>query len=502
MSRKKRYRAAAPSGVAAMEPVLQTSSAYLSGYAGANFSLDRAQMNWWNLESRLDLDSFSRWELVRRSRWLIANVGFVRGIIRNSAELVGCLTPQARTADPAWNRLAEQHFRDRCCTAAAFDRAGKFDFMSAQPMLMRKALTDGDILTVLLSAQNGAGRVAFIESPQVQSPGENDSGKWADGVLLDDSGRHLAYGIRNYSNDSTTVISSRDAIYFGEFDSPGHVRAIPKLAHAINHATDITEIRAFTKKAIKNASLLGTIREVEAGAQPAKSKQGLAGTLREVQTASGQKIEVMDVWGSGINPELPPGHKQKILHDERPHPNQQAFLEVLARDIAIGFGLPLEVVWQMTGLTGPGVRFVMDVASRWIGKRQQALEAWCRNVYVWTIAQEIKSGRLPMPKGDRGWWAVEFIPERDLTIDRGRDGRQALEEMDRGVATASDYSRSMSGKFWQDQFDQRIDEVAYAMARCEEKGIPYERAFPPRAGAAPITTDPTSPPADPTASAA
>lgn len=234
--------------------------ALFSGYDAANWSEARGDMFWSTLDARYELDSFSRAEIQRRIHWLKANFGFIRGLIRNSADLIGWQTPQAQSGDEEWDVLAEEYFRDCCGEAAAFDVAGKFDFEDSQPMLMREALTNGDVLTVLTKWPDGSPRVAFYQTSQLANP-ENPGPSWRDGIQFTATGRHMAYGIRDSKTDKVAVVPAGSCIYFGEFDAPGEDRPVPPLAHGVNHAHDITEVFAFTKQGIKSASLLGAVRE-------------------------------------------------------------------------------------------------------------------------------------------------------------------------------------------------------------------------------------------------
>lgn len=487
---------------AARQKIRPIADTQFSGYDGANLSIRRGQIFWPTLDTRRELDSFSRSELMRRVRWLVANVGFVRALVKNSAFLVGWVTPQAMSSDRAWNRLAEKRFSAWSGRAATFDAAGKYNWETAQLMLTRNAKRDGEMITVLTTtADRSQPRLAFYESHQLASPPEAGQ-DWDDGVRTDASGRHIAYGIRT-ADGTVRVFPAASVIYHGEFESPGHTRGIPPLAHAVNHAIDITEIRADTKHAIKTSSLFGAVKETAANQPATKSRTGMAGTLSEVQAALGgstaRRFESRDVWGGGQIPELNPGEKIATVHDERPSPNQMAFMDELIRDISLGFGLPPEVIWKMASLTGPGVRFVMEYASRWIEKEQSRLWDWAERVWWYFLGFETRTA-LGFPADGGDFMAVEFIPPRDLTIDRGRDGKQRMEEIDRGLGTVADWHRSISGASGEDKIVQRIDEVAFAMAECAKKGVPYELAFPPRAGAAPAATatEPQNePPSDP-----
>jgi capsid protein len=452
--------------------------AAFSGYSGANYDAGRAVIWWPDLDTRRELDSFSREEIVRRVRWLYANEGFIRGLIRNAATLVGYQRPQAMSGDKDWNRMAEESFRDSCLTPGVFDHGGKFDFNRAQVMLKQLRYKDGDAFTVLTEAENGRARFAFYEAHQLGNPEKPPTTQtWRDGVLLGPGNRHLAYHFRDPDGKTAGLtVAAKDVIVSGDFDAPGRVRPVPPLAHAVNHAQDITETWGYLKKAIKASSLFAAVREMQANATP-RALTGLAGPAGTAATnTDGEKIEISKVWDGAQIPRLAPGESMKILTDSRPSPQVRQFVSDLIRDICVGFGgLHSEVVWEMARLTGPGVRFILDTADRWIKEQQDMDRVWARRVWVYYIAKEIKNGRLPMPEGGR-WWAVNFTSQRSLTIDRGKESKSRREEIAEGVGTWSGWDE-VDGMWWQDRVDQRVAEVEYAKQACAAAGLDYAEVF-------------------------
>lgn len=472
----------------------------LSGYDGANRSIRRGRVHWQSLETRLELDSFSRDELLRRCRWLRANVGLVKGLVKNGSMLVGWMIPQARTTDEEWNPLADQNFKARAMSKSVFDAGGKFNFKTAQRMVLQRALCDGDLLTLFSETESKGARVAFYEAHQLRNPERSDKTKWNDGILTDGAGRHLAYGLGRGKNVQT--YSARDACYFGWFESPGHNRAHPPLSHAVNHAVDITEVWADTKHGIKNSARFGVVSEFAAGAKNSRTLNGMTaaipgGIAGTAETADGKKVKTEEIWGGGQMPVGEPGESFKILTDGRPHPNQGMFIDDLVRDISMGYGLPPEVIHKMAKLTGPGVRFVMEFAGRWIEDWQLELVDWCQRYWVYHMAKEIKAGRLPVPNDDNWMLGVSWTPRRSLTIDRGKDGKQRLDEIDAGAGTLADWYSDVDGEDWRAKVKQRIAEVKFASDECAKSGMAYTDVFRVRQGAAAVPSAESPPPPEP-----
>lgn len=460
-----------------------------SPYSGANQSLARGQVFHLSLETRDEMDSYSHQEILRKCRWMYKNIGFIKGFVKNASDLIGYLMPQSlakgnSAEGEAWGELAEAAFQRRTKSKEVFDRAGKFNFKTAQLMLTRQRLRDGGMLTALMESNTGGAMFGFYEAHQLRTPKnppKEQAKQWQAGVRLNSEDRHWEYGIGKDGEDAVPVPANK-CIYFGEFESAGNRLAYPPLAHGVNHALDIAETWAEVKKAIKAAALMGFVKETQAGVNQTKSQAGMPGAIvKKPNPSSAGELDTAQVWAGGQVPDLAPGQSLKILHDSRPSQNVQDFIKGLQDECAYGFGLSPEVLLDISSLTSAGVRFVLDRAARWIELRQLELEEWCQRVWVYVLAKEMKAGRLPYPPEGVEWWAVEWTPLRDLTIDRGKS-REAVEEVKSGMGTHSGYWRKKGGD-WKDAARQRVAEEKFHMQLCEDEGVPYDRVFPPLPGA-------------------
>lgn len=486
-SRSKKNRSFRQPVAAAVLPLAGQPEAYGVGgnYQAAQWSTDRGRVQWNGIDTREELSNYERSEILRRIHWLKGHFGFVLGLVNNSADLVGWHTPQAQSGDPDWDDAAEEAFRFRCAKAVAFDVGGKFNFATAQPMLMRAAFTDAHIFTVLTKWDDGAARFAFYEASALRNP-KAAGPQWRDGIKISRAGRHLAYGFHDPDTSQVVEIPASSVIYFGEFDSPRQDAPVPKLAHAVLNSIDIMEIWGFQKKAVKLSSLSGILIERDAASAPSRARQGMVGAPVMVGSG-GSKFQQEDVWDGGQINKLEPGESAKILADNRPSPEQRQLVLDLKRDIAYGWGLPLEVVDAISELTGPGIRFVLDVAGNWIECRRERQKEWLEKVWLYTISCEIAAGRLALPPavdGKKGkWWAVSFTGRRLLTIDRGKESTARINEIEAGVGTWQGWE-PIDGRDWQDRIRQRVKEWKYFEDQCAKEGVDPSRVIPPRQGSA------------------
>ena len=440
----------------------------LSNYDAANPSPVRGHVQWGTLDSSREMDRGTRLKLIRLSRWLYANVGLAKRCVDGLADLVGYLTPQAATADREWNEAAERAFRDQT-SAQIFDRAGKLSFRAWQRALTQLRVKDGDSLTVLTRTSSGIGRVAIYESHQIDD-GSAPAGDTRDGVYVDGAGRNAAFRVVDAQDASKfRRIDAGDSIFYAAFDRPSQIRGVPGLAHAANNLIDRTEINRDWKHAIKTAAQLGLVltKDQAATARPAR---GLASSLVRSDDGSGTNLLTENVYAGGQVPHLEPGEKIDIVQDQRPHPNALELQEQLVRDIAWGCGVAPEVLWDAAGLTGPGTRFVMALTRRWVAGEQERLRDACQRFWIHWVSHAVARGDLGWPQDDR-WWACDWIPQADPTIDIGREGSLALNQLAAGATTLADIYAG-AGADWETKLSQRHREIVRAHELAAEGGYP------------------------------
>lgn len=490
----------APAAAPAIPAAAPLAPSAHSFYDGANRSIRRGQIFHTSTDTRRELDSFSRAELIRRCRWLRGNVGFFKGFVKNSASLVGWLSPSVTTEDTEWNKAANASMKKFLMSKNIFDISGKFNFKTAQRMLFERSLTDGDILTVFTETPSGHSQFAFYEAHQLQNPKNAKSDRWVEGIFTNKHNRHVRYGISDGSK--TTTVSAQDACYFGYFESVNHNRAHPPLAHAVNHSIDITEVWGDTKHGIKSAAQFGVVTEVDSGATPGRAA-GLTEEYTSATTNTSTSAGVgntKEVWSGGQMPKGNPGEKFKILNDNRPGPNQREFTRDLKRDSAAGLGLQLEVLEDIANINGPGVRFLMSSSKRWIEDKQLDLAMWCLRVVVYHLAKEIKAGNLDQPTDGEWMNKIKLTPRADLTIDRSQSS-QRLDEIEFGAGTFEDWYQTTGSAEgdWRVAFRQKFIEYQEMEDLSEEFNIPVDKVFRPRRGstAPPSEQDPPAKPAAP-----
>jgi capsid protein len=439
----------------------------LSGYEGANDSPGRGYLYWRSTDTRRALTDFSDEEIRRRVQWLCANSGIARRLYRAPAKLLGIKTPMPVTSKKDWNKRAFENFKFYAGNKDLFDKKGRYNFKTVQPAMNRARFKDGRILSVLTKNAIGGAAVMLYEAHQIRN-GESTSDRFEQGVRLDRFDRHEAYAVQDGKDpDKESVIDSRDAMYYANWESPGPIHGLSILAHAVVNLIDVVELRGMRKHAAKNHASMGMAVETAPTAKIISGgAAGVTGPMiqQEVVLTNGdvQKVNWEIMTTQGHIPTLAPGQSIKVIADDRPTTNNLEFEKILIEDCVLGEDLPAAAIYSAAGFTGPAMRFSMEEVKRWIQIEEQQQEEWCRRYWAYHIACEIDRGRLDDP--DEPYWRlVTWLSQPDMTIDRGRDGSLAVNKLERGLTTwGREYAKD--GEHGDTVIEERIEEVARAKA--------------------------------------
>ena len=473
-----------------------STDAYLlmsGGFQAGAVSPSRGYIYWPTLDTRRQMNTLTREEIAKRIQWLYNHFGFARRLVNGMARLLGFLTPQPNTSDDEWNEMAFDSFMAIAGSAEIYDVAGKFDFFESQVQDNISIFRDGDGLAVLTESQAGRARVAYYEAHQLRNP-DTAIEDWFDGCRLSDHGRHVGYCV--VDGEDTSILSevdAKDAIYFANFENRGQVRPTSILATAVLNMIDVVETRGFTKHALKAHSRIGTVIEQEMANVMMPMPGGMGGPILQFNQSqpdgSVQPVNMEMVYHGAQTPRLPPGARVKVIADDRPSPNKMEFEKAILQDCVWTADLSFQLLCDIGGITGPGIRYLNSELKRWILLKQYRQAKRCNRFYNYTVAKEIKAGRLREPKGLRPgeyWWnKTQWIGLPVMDIDTGHTSQATLIELQSGLTTwLNEWGNK--GVFWKRGIRQAVWEIAYAKLEChrvsKETGIPVtaQEVFPQR----------------------
>ncbi len=451
-----------------------------NGHQGADYSRLRGYAYFPELDTRREISSYTRNEILRKVRFLYANHGIAKRVVNGLARLVAGtgLTPQAMTKDTKWNALAEKFFANATSSPFVFDTGGRYNFAKSQQALFRFRYRDGDAAALLAESAAGGARFAFYEGHNIgngeMAAGEN-ADVWRDGVRHDAQNRARQYRFIG-NGEGQRDVPAENVIFFADYERAGQSRGLSVLSHAINHLIDSAEITGYIKAGVKLSNQYGYWLEYENGAtkppQTAGARVGGTGNTEKITTPAGP-ITLERIYGAGALPDLPVGAKLRFNSSSHPHPNNLSLIEFLIRDIAWGVGLSPEILWNIAALGGANTRFVLADAQGWIDEQQAELvRLYNSRVWVYTLAKAMKAGLLPRCT-DPEWWVHGWIPPPRLTVDFGRDGKLHLEQLKMGVIT---YSRLLGwqGQDFETHTNRWLDELAFVKTGMQSRGLTWD----------------------------
>lgn len=455
-----------------------------NGHQGADTSRLRGYVYFPELDTRREITTHSRTEILRRARFMFANLGVARRMINGLARMIAGtgLVYQATTRDAPWNRLAEAYVGGVLRSRFAYDLGGRYNGYNSQLATTRFRLRDGDCAQVFArDPQTGAARFAFYEAHQIGNgpiadPTGRASAGWRDGVLHGPHNNPIAYRI--LGDDGAYADLPAAAVLFQcDYERGGQSRGLSALSHAINNLLDGAEIASYIKTGVKLSNRHGYWVETAAGTNSGGSNLSSAaggggpGKIK-VDTASGP-INIERILGGGEIPSLGPGQSIKFNTSSNPHPNQLGLLEHLVRDAAWGLpygGMSPELLWNITGLGGANTRFVMADAQGFIEAGQQDLvDLKCQPEVEMILATGMATGAL-RPCSDPQWWSARFITPPRITVDFGRDGKLYLEQIKSGALTFSRF-HGWSGQDAEPEINRWLDEVALWKKGAEDRKL-------------------------------
>lgn len=176
--------------------------------------------------------------------------------------MVGTLSPRPCSGDEQWDKEAREAFLSRVENPLLFDSAGQLSWTTAQAWLEKRAIIDGDCLSVLTHGLDGGGKVAFYQSTQIKGDDTTDTLNpygADDGVIRDAKGKIKGYKLFDYDSNTWQRIGAGRAVLYRHNPDPADARGHSELISAVNTAQDIYEILGYNKASIKFAALFGLV---------------------------------------------------------------------------------------------------------------------------------------------------------------------------------------------------------------------------------------------------
>ena len=415
-------------------------------------------------DAKRDLTPGIRNELVRRSRYLQKNSGFVRELVSNMAiySTGDGIKPQAQSADPSWNRKAEEYFAN---WAAQCEVTRRFSFEECQSLVCRGIDIDGEYFIHKTRDQDNRPVLQLIEAHRVGDT--SGSTETMDGIGMDAVGAPAFYRLI-LDDDSFRDLPAASVLHVFEPESASAVRHPATVQHSINHVLDEMELLALEKHAVKDNADVARVLKTERGEIDDESGDYSVG--REPAPADGSDPVGLQRIIGGKLVALKPNESLDSFQSNRPSPTFTGFLTHLRRDSALGV-LPYEFAADASSIGGAGVRLVVAKAARRFSFRQLILiQRLIKPVWAYVIGDAISSGDLPAAPG---WWKITCTRPKSVCVDTGREAQQNRADVELGIRTIQDHYAEL-GLDWEEQLQNRALNARRILDLAKQYSVPVE----------------------------
>lgn len=438
---------------------------------------------------------------MRNSRHLRAQLGIVKALFEQTARysLGNGLVPTSSCEDKEFRNRADDYFHAVTSTKK-FDIRGDSTFSQMQKTVLPDVICDGDAGAIPIRDREGNPRIQLFPAEAIGdhhgSSIFDGLGRWDDGVMRSESGERIAYRILKEHQpgmpghfQAYSDYAAENFFHIGKVDRINGNRPMPWLHHGDQSAINILDLNNLEMAATRLNSYFAAAIKTSTGdipvsiadltgddlADDGKSSDGdVAKTLTKAQEAEKRIIEL---YGQAAILPLEDNQEFQFFKHDRGTASVTEFINYLIADMSVGFGVPWQFVWGMTGLAGPYARLVMQQADWFFNDVADMMVCdFCQPVWEGIIEDGMNRGLLAPPEMGTNWRAVTWQGPGSLTIDKGRDGKLYLEQIKSGLGRRSNFYRA-TGAGGINECYKDIDEVADLMAYCDSRGVPYELYF-------------------------
>jgi len=437
-------------------------------FEGANISRNRSYQPVRAQDADKTQYPYIRTALLSHARRLAANVGFVRGVVRDcqmfSLGPLG-LRPKSLSTNNTWAESADAYFEQWCKVC---DVTGRFSFRDLQFLSLACVLIDGDHGVILTETDTGFPKLQFIEGHQIGNHGgplgtatpSADDTDLVDGVRLDRLGRPSKYRVvTGTDSDVVTWIDAPAFVHVYEPDRATGHRGISAFGPVMNHLRDIEDWLSYSKSQAKwDSSLIGwrtTIHGTKG--QTAWDEDAAADNSRTDYT-----LEQMI---GGHLPSVKPGERYDFHNTNRPSQQAMSLIDYLESDVLQCLGLPAN--WKNLHKEGGATLRAALIRAQYRFLILQGLLAdrFCTRVRNWVVAKGAKRGDLPPIPND--WWRHIWKGPAHLTADIAKVNKENREDLKFGVRTL-EQDASEAGDDWIEIRDQTEKEVNDLLTRAKK----------------------------------
>lgn len=436
-------------------------------YEGARRSVLRSLLPSAVQSARYDITQFTRFELLRKSRYFEKN----NGLCNRLADLFEQYTVGQglqflpASSDEKWNAAALDYWTQWQRFA---DLSSRQSFGTLQGIISRTLFVDGEIFVLLTVGDTGNPRIQLVEGHRVRTPANMQDGNGIiDGVHIDDRGRPIAYQVATEDQFRGESFVRQEADYVVHVYEPGRAwqyRGIPMLYPVMNDLHDLDDLQMFEMQAAKQQAETTMVIKTKEGELP--QDEDLIRGITNGTDAVERSDYYNDVFG-GRAKVLRHGDEFQQFAGERPSNATSGYWDYLTRKVCAGVGIPSEIVMPVS-MQGTSMRSVLDMANAFFRQRSGVIADHLKRVYEFVIQVGMQNGDIP--PGPSDWYKSSYRSPRSINVDVGRNSAAMVAEWKSGMRTLRD-TYAETGDDWRQALEQKALEAKTISDLAKQYGV-------------------------------
>lgn len=477
---------------------------------------------WWflpSLDTSRQMPEFSRTQIAKKNVWCYNNLGEPRALIDGLAidEVDTAIWPKAMSSNPFFNKAVTNAFHQENHDARSFDLRAVDDAYMGQFTIRRSLRLIGDMFGQLVRPfadlyGRVAPRLGFLPGYQCTSEGQKEDATLHDGIRFDRrTGAAISYRFALPGDNPADFLAGGDNRNYVELDAPDvlhfHDPFLPDQCRGISTLAPVTR-QMFSMDDIDRAETSGQLIRsriayaVETIGNDEAEIPKLPGVtdVEVITNPDGSKTVIQKFIsrdGSEVDVFTPPAN-MRIKTVESNRAGALDFRNFLARTMAHCTIYPPEWTLFISGLgQGTVARIVQERVQKiaTFYRNNQIVPQFVERWYIYWLWQRIKAGAFNSVQGGvpDDWYLHRLIYPRNLSVDKGREGRLYDDRVGRGNMSPIDY-HALDGRDDEDVDDELIEiairrrkRLAEELAKPENKTvgpIEYNELWLPPAGSA------------------
>lgn len=409
----------------------------------------------------------------------------------------------AEEAD-AWQRNTEKEFSLWADNRQACDATGLNDFYELQQLALMSWLQSGDVFCLFKGGAKTAVNpfdlcLHLIEADRISTPtawkavdtrmteGENPDNKndIHDGVEVDDTGRIVAYHIRNtYPFEITTkatdwtrieAVSKKtgmpNILHIVETERPDQYRGVSYLAQVIE---PLLQIRRYTETEITAAMIESCFAGfIKTEARPDEMPINETGDPEPYEPSNPDEFN----FGPGEYNVLKPGEDIAFTDPKRPANGFSAFTRAIAEQVGAALEIPADLLLKAFNASYSASRgALLEAWKAFRMRRTWFAKDFCKPVYEAWLAEAVAIGRINAPgffldpRIRHAYSGSEWTGPSQGQLDPVKEINAEILAVQHGFSTHEQSTARLNGGNWQNNLEklQREMEKMRAAGLMEE----------------------------------